>query len=41
MMTGMKTANQLSREVYKTIKHTGTGFAPHWGSCRAVGSFRK
>ena len=20
---------------------TGTGFAPHWGSCRAAGNFRK
>lgn len=22
-------------------KATGTGFAPHWGSCRAAGAFRK
>ena len=21
-------------------KATGTGFAPHWGSCRAAGSFK-
>jgi hypothetical protein len=22
-------------------KATGTGFAPHWGSCRAAGNFKR
>lgn len=28
-------------ELAESIKANGTGFAPHWGSCRAAGSFRK
>lgn len=27
-------------ELAESIKANGTGFAPHWGSCRAAGSFK-